>query len=683
MFGFIKKSLQRKLVALFFVCTLMPLLTVAVISSYYNRKALQKAAFDKLTVVETLKKIAITEFFKERLEDIKVLSKGHMIITATEELSRYEHSIKKSSNGSFDISTDEYKAICKKIDPGLNFYINTYHYQELYIICSEHGYIQYSTSRNIDVGTSLLHGPYRNSGFAKLWSRVVKSGKPVIMDYFRYEPYNNEPSIFSGAPVRDASGKIIAVVALKIDTNSLNFIMNERTGLGETGESYIVGSDFLMRSDSRFKKSATESDILSKKVDTRASREALKGHSSTEIIKDYRGIDVLSAYSPLNMHLGPGVDINWTIISETDTSEAFAPIIKWENRLALLSIILLGISITIGFFSARSVASPIKQLSESFALMAAGDLTLKPVDIHRTDEVGVLVESFNNMLETLKKQTKELTDGAAKLLSAVTKVVASTTQFAANSAETSTSVSEITTTIEEVRQTSKVSNDKAEEIASTSDKVAEVAENGEKATNEVILSMNRIKDEVESVADSIIKLSAHTQNIGEIIGAVNDIADQSNLLSVNASIEAAKAGEYGKGFAVVAQEVKNLADQSKEATKQISSILNDIQKATGSAVMATERGGKVVEEGVRLSKESGHSIAILADAAVQSSGSSKQIAASTRQQTIGLDQLVVAMGNIKGATEQNMEGAKQLEEVSQAIQELSIKLKELTDRYKV
>ena len=683
MFTFIKKSLYWKLVLLFLLCALIPVITTAVVSRYYIRKSLKKNAFDKLTIVETLKKAAITALFKERLSNIKILSKSEMVVSSIEKLEQYEDSVAKTSEGNIDILKPEYKAVCKELDNFFKFYIKTYQYQDFYIIDADHGHIQYSVLKKSDLGTSLHSGPYKDSGFAKLWEKVIKTGKPVIMDYFRYEPYDNEPSIFSGAPVFNESGELISVIALKINTSTLNFIMNERSGLGATGESYLVGPDFLMRSDSRFKNINEATNILSKKIDTKASKASQQGKSNSEIIRDYRGVEVLSSYSPLDMDLGQEVDIHWSIISEIDTSEAFAPITELEKGLIAISIILFIIAGTIGFLAARSVGLPIKQLSEGFSLMAAGDLTLKSVNIKRTDDLGVLVESFNNMLAILKKQTKEIIDGAGQLLTNVSTVVASTTEFAANSAETSTSVAEISTTIEEVRQTSKVSNDKAEEIANTSDKVAEIAEKGEKATNEVAQSMTHIKNEVESVADSIIKLSAHTQNIGEIIGAVNDIADQSNLLSVNASIEAAKAGEYGKGFAVVAQEVKTLANQSKEATKQISTILNDIQKATSSAVMATERGSKVVDEGVRLSEESGNSIKILADAVVQSSNSSKQIAASTRQQTIGLDQLVVAMENIKEATAQNMDGAKQLEDVSRAIQSLSLKLKEMTDRYKV
>ena len=683
MFTFIKKSLQWKLVTLFVVCALIPLITTAIMSSYYTRQALEKDAFDKLTAVQTLKKAAIKSFFKERLEDIKVLGKSDTIVSTVSKLKNYEDSIEKNTDETFDVTKDEYKTLCKEVDPFFKFYINTYGYQDLYIIDSDHGHIQYSVSRKMDLGTSLLNGPYRDSGFAKLWKKVVKNEKAAIIDYSKYEPYNNEPSIFSGAPVFNAAGKIIAVVALKINTNTLSFIMNERSGLGETGETYLVGNDLVMRSNSRFLKNGSESNILHTKLDTAASRAAKQGKTEAKIITDYRGKKVLSSYSPLNMRSSLGVDIDWSIISEIDTSEAFAPILQLEQGVILVGAIMILLIGVMAIFAARSISVPIKKLSKNFTLMATGNLTIPPTNSQRTDDIGVLLQSFDEMLRMLKKQTMEIIEGTAQLVSTITEIAASTTEFAANSAETATSVAEISTTVEEVRQTSSVSNEKAEDIAHASDKVTEVAENGEKATNEVILSMTRIKNEVESVADSIIKLSSQTQNIGEIIGAVNDIADQSNLLSVNASIEAAKAGEYGKGFAVVAQEVKTLANQSKEATKQISGILNDIQKATSLAVMATERGGKAVEEGVNLSKESGNTITVLADTAVESSRSSKQIAASIRQQAIGLEQLVIAMTSIKEATSQNVSGAKQLEDASHVIQDLSVKLKEITDRYKV
>ena len=185
------------------------------------------------------------------------------------------------------------------------------------------------------------------------------------------------------------------------------------------------------------------------------------------------------------------------------------------------------------------------------------------------------------------------------------------------------------------------------------------------------------------IADSIIQLSEQTQNIGEIIEAVNDLTDQSNMLAVNASIEASKAGEFGKGFAVVAQEVKSLALQSKESTGQIKSILSDIQKATSSAVMATERGSKAVKRGVTLGDNAGTTINTLEQNISDTSMAAEQIGASSKQQLTGMEQLVVAVGNITRATEQNISGARQLEAATKDLKQLTQALQGIGARFKL
>lgn len=274
-----------------------------------------------------------------------------------------------------------------------------------------------------------------------------------------------------------------------------------------------------------------------------------------------------------------------------------------------------------------------------------------------------------------------LVEGTNKLGSSVSEISATASELAASSLETSASVSEISTTVEEVRQTTQVSNEKARRVSDQAERLAETAEAGQAASKEAIDGMARIKQEMEYIAESILKLSEQTQNISEITGAVNDLADQSNLLSVNAAIEAAKAGEYGKGFAVVAQEVKNLAEQSKEATNQIKTILNDIQKATSTAVMATERGTKAVDSGVMLSIQSRDTIAMLLENVRQSAAATLQISASSQQQLTGMDQLVTAMRSIKEASSQNVSGTKQLEVSTQILNEMGGKLREISQKY--
>jgi methyl-accepting chemotaxis protein len=186
--------------------------------------------------------------------------------------------------------------------------------------------------------------------------------------------------------------------------------------------------------------------------------------------------------------------------------------------------------------------------------------------------------------------------------------------------------------------------------------------------------MHRIQEQMESIAESIVQLSEQSQAIGEIIATVNDLAEQSNMLAVNAALEATRAGEQGKGFIVVAQEVKGLAEQSKQATSQVRTILGDIQRATSTAVLATEQGSKAVEAGVRQSTETGEAIRQLAESIAEAAQSATQIAVSSQQQMVGMDQVALAMENIKQASIQNVAGTRQAETAAQGLHELGLRL---------
>ena len=279
--------------------------------------------------------------------------------------------------------------------------------------------------------------------------------------------------------------------------------------------------------------------------------------------------------------------------------------------------------------------------------------------------------------------TRQLREAIAQLSSSSAEILAMTTQVAAGAAETATAVSETTTTVEEVKQTAQVASQKAKYVSETAQKASQGSQTGRRSVEGSIEGMGRIREQTESIAESIVRLSEQSQAIGEIIATVSDLAEQSNLLAVNASIEAAKAGEQGKGFAVVAQEVRNLAEQSKQATAQIRTILSDIQKATSAAVMATEQGSKAVEAGVAQSTEAGESIRMLAESIVEAAQASTQIAASSQQQLVGMDQVAMAMENIKQASTKNVASTKQAETAAQGLHELGQKLKQLLERQQV
>jgi len=315
---------------------------------------------------------------------------------------------------------------------------------------------------------------------------------------------------------------------------------------------------------------------------------------------------------------------------------------------------------------------------------AARDITDKKRMDEELKELNLSLEQrVKERTENLVNQTQEIIKAINILSVSATEILTATSQVASSVSETASAINETTTTVEEVSQTAQVSAQKAKSVSETAQKTAQISINGKKSVEETINVMSKIREQVEAVAESIVKLSEQSQDIGEIIATVNDIADQSNLLSVNAAIEAAKAGEQGKGFTIVAKEVKSLAEQSKQATSKVRAILSDVQRAMSAAVMATESGTRAVETGVKQSMETGESIRLLAESITEAAQSAMQISVSNQQQMVGMDQIAQAMLNIRQASEQNMVGTKQAEDAARSISDLGKKLKELVEKYKV
>jgi methyl-accepting chemotaxis protein len=283
---------------------------------------------------------------------------------------------------------------------------------------------------------------------------------------------------------------------------------------------------------------------------------------------------------------------------------------------------------------------------------------------------------LSNVLKEVKKTVNILTVSS-------TQILAATTQVASGIAETASAIRQTTATVEAVRQAAQLSSQKASRVSENAQQAAQVTQSGQKAVDETVSGMNDIQNQMEAVANTIVRLSEQSQQIGGIIATVTDVADQSNLLAVNAAIEAAKAGEQGKGFAVVAQEIKSLAQQSKQATIQVRNILSDIQKAISSAVMATEKSSKAVDAGVKQSTQAGEAIKNLAETSSKAVDAGTQIVASSQQQAIGMDQIVLAMNNINQAGTENAASMVQAEKAAKGLNELGQKLKLLVEQYKI
>ncbi len=358
-------GLRNRMILLFLAAGLVPILLIGSLSSYLSTDALMDSSYgqlqamrsvkklqiesffaerqgdmgvlvetvstirqesmDKLTAVRSIKKNQIEKFFSERFGDLHVLAQSSDAARMYRVLKQYHDDTGVLATGNYDVTTPEYKSLWRNNSKFLNNYVEAYGYYDMFIICAAHGHVMYTAARESDLGQNLKHGPLANSGLGKLWAKVVETDKPAAVDYEPYAPSNNEAAFFIGEPIK-INGRTVAVVALQISLDAINEIMTERTGLGKTGETYLVGQDMLMRSDSfldpkHHTVQASFANPEKGKADTEAVRLALSGKTGADVIMDYNGNPVLSAYAPIKV-----ADMTWGILSEIDVAEAFSPI---------------------------------------------------------------------------------------------------------------------------------------------------------------------------------------------------------------------------------------------------------------------------------------------------------------------------------------------------------------------
>ncbi|MPY94195.1 MAG: hypothetical protein GEV08_14375 [Acidimicrobiia bacterium] len=264
---------------------------------------------------------------------------------------------------------------------------------------------------------------------------------------------------------------------------------------------------------------------------------------------------------------------------------------------------------------------------------------------------------------------------ALSLDSAAAEILASTSQQVTGAAEQASAVQETVATAEELVQAAGQSADRARAVADGAQHSADVAQAGTESVASSAGGMEVIRAQVEAVARTVLTLAERAQAISDIVGTVDEIAEQTHLLALNASIEAARAGEHGRGFAVVAAEVRSLADQAKRATRRVADILSEIQTGTNGAVLATEEATKSVVEGVRRIGETGQTIDNLAAAVASAALAAEQISASSSQQAVATTQIGDAMRNIDDVMEQNVASARQVEQAASDLSRVAAELK--------
>ena len=668
----------------------IPIIVIGVVSVYQATESTFKDKKEDMTVISESLAGVLEIGMNEQLITVKNVSYSNSVIAAAEKVTK-----EGEKNSQHEIALAEKELIkIKGVEGDRLSSIN---------LIGKNGIFYASSDSKAMKGTNITGRDYLDmalKGIPNVGSVIVSraTGRVVFT---------------AAAPIYSSTKKdITGIVMMGLELKFLSDIF-DKMKIGKAGFAYIVDKNGFYITHP-VKDKILKGNIFQIKGMEAVSELVKQGKSGmTEYTLE--GIRKVAAVSPVPI-------TGWSVVSSVPIAELYAPASFTRNMIIAIGVIFLILASAIFYFFARSITLPLTNVVEAAQKIAGGDLAIEVTSTERQDEIGSLAQAFTGMIRSLKEkaqiaqkiaggdltveaaplsdadalgnafstmvaklrqQIQEIVEGVNVLASSGNEIMASVSQLTSGAAETSTAVSETTTTVEEVKQTSDVSSQKAKHVAELGKKSVDISRAGLKSIEDTINGMNRIKEQVESIADMVVRLSEQSQAIGEIIGTVNDLAEQSNLLAVNASIEAAKAGEQGKGFAVVAQEIRSLAAQSKQATTQVRNILFDVQKAISSAVMATELGSKAVEEGVRLSTQAGEAIDVLADSVTESTNAAIQIAASTQQQLIGIDQVVSAMENIREATLQMASSTKQTEKSAHDLHSLGLRLQEIVKFYRV
>ena len=535
------------------------------------------------------------------------------------------------------------EAFCPKDEKGQYFfkkYVDLYGYYDLFLINPD-GYVFYTVAREADFQSNMLTGKYKDSGLGNLTKTVLESHKFGFADFNPYAPSNGEPAAFIALPVEE-NGRVEVVVVLQLSLDAINSIMMQRDGMGETGETYLIGPNKLMRSDSYLDPTyhtvfASFANPQKGKVDTEGANEALSGQTASKVITDYNGNPVLSAYTPLNVF-----GTTWALLAEIDLAEVNQPINALVRTTLAIALLIAALVALLAAFISSRIATPLKRMTAMIRDIAEGegDLT-KVLPVTGKDEIGEVAKWFNVFVEKLNDLIAEIAQSSEQVASSSEELAASSQNLSSAATEQAASLEETSASIEELNGSIDRNSANAQSANEIAQKSSQDTEKGGAAVLKTVDAMRRITEQIK---------------------IIDDIADQTNLLALNAAIEAARAGEMGKGFAVVAVEVRKLAERSQHAAKEITELSHD-------SVNNADEAGKMIQQIVPDIQKTAQLI--------------QDITVSCEEQESGANQIRQAIGALDQVTQQNSATAEESAAASEQLSAQAQSLQELVSRFKI
>jgi len=606
----------------------------------------------------------------------------------------------------------EYSQLHGLYHPHINDYLNKFGYYDIFLVDPDSGRIVYSVFKELDYATSLVDGAYANSGLGIAFKRANNSNKTVtfLEDFKPYTPSYEDPASFIATPIFD-KGKKIGILIFQMPIDEINMIMTSNqdwkdAGMGDSGESYIIGSDYKTRSLSRFliedknaylaalKLSgesqqvidairAKDTNIGLQSVKSLGAKKAIAGNTSEEIYLDYRNVSVLSAYTPLEID-----GVKWAMLTEIDEVEAFAPALKLQSEIMMLAlsafVVIALISSFFGVFFANMIANPLKKIASAMHNVAAGEADLRQrLDESTNDEISDIAHYFNTFVARIQSVIQEISSTSTQLASATEQVSVTALQTQENTENQHNQIEQVSVAMSQMAVAVQNVASNASHAASEAQKGDAETQAGGRVIEETINAINQLNNNISNAAQSVTQLESDSQSIGSVLDVIKGIAEQTNLLALNAAIEAARAGEQGRGFAVVADEVRTLASRTQDATQEIQSMIENLQQGSGNSALAMNDSVKLAGDTSSQAHAGTEALHKITEAIASIDSLTEQIASAAEEQTVVAAEINSSISSISASAQDTVSSSIEAAQTGQEMAKLAHQLAGIVDQFKV